>query len=121
MLFKYRALDTDGHERQGTVEALSMDVAVSTLQRRSLVPIPDMVFYKDQLEEINEITARIAALTQAVQVRGFPLGLIRAVNTGKVVNPYDLDQEQGWNHVDFVTDALLSEGNSGSPVLALRR
>ena len=62
-----------------------------------------------------------AALRQgnAVQVRGFPLGLIRAVNTGKVVNPYDLDQEQGWNHVDFVTDALLSEGNSGSPVLAL--
>jgi serine protease Do len=62
-----------------------------------------------------------ASLRQAnaVQVRGFPLGLIRAVNTGKVVNPYDLDQEQGWNHVDFVTDALLSEGNSGSPVLAL--
>jgi serine protease Do len=55
----------------------------------------------------------------AVQVRGFPLGLMRAVNTGKVVNPYDLDQELGWNHVDFVIDALLSEGNSGSPVLAL--
>jgi serine protease Do len=55
----------------------------------------------------------------AVQVRGFPLGLMRAVNMGKVVNAYDLDQEQGWNHVDFVIDALLSEGNSGSPVLAL--
>jgi serine protease Do len=55
----------------------------------------------------------------AVQVRGFPLGLIHAVNTGKVVNPYDLDLEQGWDHVDFVVDALLSEGNSGSPVLAL--
>jgi len=37
MLFKYRALDQDGHEREGTVEALSMDVAVSTLQRRSLI------------------------------------------------------------------------------------
>lgn len=37
MLFTYRALDTDGHEREGTVEALSMDVAVSTLQRRGLV------------------------------------------------------------------------------------
>jgi hypothetical protein len=62
-----------------------------------------------------------AALRQgnAVQVRGFPLGLIHAVNTGKVVNPYDLDQEQGWEHTDFVIDALLSEGNSGSPVLAL--
>jgi hypothetical protein len=45
--------------------------AFGTLQRRSLVPVPDMLFYKDQLEEINEITARIAALTQALQVRGF--------------------------------------------------
>jgi serine protease Do len=44
---------------------------------------------------------------------------MRAVNTGKVVNAYDVDQEMGWNHVDFVIDALLSEGNSGSPVLAL--
>lgn len=37
MLFTYRALDTDGHEREGTIEALSMDVAVSTLQRRNLI------------------------------------------------------------------------------------
>jgi type IV pilus assembly protein PilC len=37
MLFSYRALDQDGHERAGTVEALSMDIAVSTLQRRNLV------------------------------------------------------------------------------------
>lgn len=37
MLFLYHALDTDGHEREGTVEALSMDVAISTLQRRSLI------------------------------------------------------------------------------------
>ncbi len=37
MLFSYHALDKDGHEREGTVEALSMDVAVSTLQRRSLI------------------------------------------------------------------------------------
>ena len=36
-LFTYRALDRDGHEREGTVEALSMDVAVATLQRRNLI------------------------------------------------------------------------------------
>ena len=54
----------------------------------------------------------------AVAVRGFPLGVMQAVSSGKVVNPYDRDQEQGWDHVDFVVDALLSEGNSGSPVLA---
>lgn len=45
--------------------------AYGTLQRRSLIPVPDMVFYKDQLEEINELTARIAALSEAVKVRGF--------------------------------------------------
>lgn len=37
MLFSYHALDKDGHERTGTVEALSMDVAITTLQRRSLI------------------------------------------------------------------------------------
>ena len=37
MLFSYRALDVDGHEKSGTVEALSMDVAISTLQRRGLI------------------------------------------------------------------------------------
>ncbi len=37
MLFNYRALDAEGHEREGSIEALSMDVAVSTLQRRSLI------------------------------------------------------------------------------------
>lgn len=37
MLFKYRAIDTDGHEREGTIEALSQEVAVSALQRRELV------------------------------------------------------------------------------------
>lgn len=45
--------------------------AFGTVERRSLVPVPDFLFYKDQLEEINEITARIAALSEAVRVRGF--------------------------------------------------
>lgn len=45
--------------------------AFATLQRRSLIPVPDFLFYKDQLEEINELTARISALSGAVKVRGF--------------------------------------------------
>jgi hypothetical protein len=45
--------------------------AYATVQRRSLIPVPDMLFYKDQLEEINEMTARISALAEAVKVRGF--------------------------------------------------
>ncbi|HWE25724.1 MAG TPA: serine protease [Myxococcales bacterium] len=54
-----------------------------------------------------------------VQVRGFPLGAFSAVNAGKVVNPYTEDTEKGWSHADFVVDALLSAGNSGSPVFAV--
>jgi serine protease Do len=54
-----------------------------------------------------------------VQVRGFPLGAFAALNTGKVLNPFTEDTEKGWMHADFVIDALLSSGNSGSPVFAV--
>ncbi|MEK7604315.1 MAG: type II secretion system F family protein [Patescibacteria group bacterium] len=37
MLFTYHAIDQDGHERDGTIEAPSKEVAVSALQRRSLI------------------------------------------------------------------------------------
>lgn len=45
--------------------------AYGTLQRRSLVPVPDVVFYRDQLEEVNMLTGRIHALADALKVRGF--------------------------------------------------
>jgi len=45
--------------------------AYGTLQRRSLVPVPDVVFYRDQLEEVNILTGRIHALADALKVRGF--------------------------------------------------
>ncbi len=54
-----------------------------------------------------------------VYVRGFPLGAFAALNTGKVLNPYTADTEKGWSHSDFIVDALLNSGNSGSPVLAV--
>jgi len=54
-----------------------------------------------------------------VQVRGFPLGAVAALYQGKVLNPMTVDTERGWNHNDFVVDALLNSGNSGSPVFAI--
>ncbi len=45
--------------------------AYGTCVRNTLIPVPDVMFYKDQLEEINELTARIHALSAALQVRGF--------------------------------------------------
>lgn len=35
--FKYKALDQEGNERQGTIDAVNMDVAISALQRRDLI------------------------------------------------------------------------------------
>ncbi len=54
-----------------------------------------------------------------VEVRGFPLGAFRATNAGTVISAHDHDDFGEWDHDDFVIDALLSHGNSGSPVLAV--
>lgn len=45
--------------------------AYATTQRRSLIPVPDFLYYKDQVEEINELTARISALSESLRLRGF--------------------------------------------------
>ena len=45
--------------------------AYGTKQRRSLIPVPDFVYYRDQVEEINELTARISALSEALRLKGF--------------------------------------------------
>lgn len=45
--------------------------AYATLERRRLVPVPDYYFYRDQLDEINELTSRISALTECLRIKGF--------------------------------------------------
>jgi hypothetical protein len=45
--------------------------AYGTLQRRSTVPVPDFMFYKDQLEEVNQMTARLAAIGESLRLKGF--------------------------------------------------
>jgi serine protease Do len=76
---------------------------------------------KKQLGILPYRFGRSAALRAGnlVQVRGFPLGAFAALNIGKVINPMTSDSERGWNHSDFVIDALLNSGNSGSPVFAI--
>ena len=36
-LFKYKAVDPEGAERQGTIDAVNVDVAITALQRRNLI------------------------------------------------------------------------------------
>ena len=45
--------------------------AYGTVQRGSLVPVPDVLQYKDQLEELNLLTGRIHALCDALEAKGF--------------------------------------------------
>lgn len=45
--------------------------AHSTLQPGSLIPIPDYVYYRDQLDEINALTKRISVLTELIKLKGF--------------------------------------------------
>ena len=49
--------------------------AYGTLRPHSLVPVPDYVFYQDQVEEIDDLTARIGHLTDQLKIAGlFPSG-----------------------------------------------
>lgn len=45
--------------------------AYSAVERDTLKPVPELAFYIDQLDEINDLTARIAALSDALRVKGF--------------------------------------------------
>jgi hypothetical protein len=48
--------------------------AYGTLKRGTLTPVPDFVYYKDQVEEINDLTARIAGLQESLRIRALYSG-----------------------------------------------
>ena len=104
--------ESDAYERDDVslarvVTDTALDVAV--VKAKGTFPVvPWKLGHSAALRERN-----------AVDVRGFPLGVLRANNVGKVVSAYDHDEEKDWDHDDFVIDALLSPGNSGSPVFAI--
>ena len=59
--------------------------AYSTVQPGSLIPVPEALQYRDQLGEVNVLTGRIHALSEALQAKGFyPAGsgeLAEAIET----------------------------------------
>ena len=99
--------------------------AYATVQRRSLIPIPDVLFYQDQLDEISDLTARIHALGRALQVKGFYQGggeIGEAIETamavedpGKMLVPVSSMSAFGgggepimWLPVDMIAQTILS-------------
>lgn len=101
------AYDRDDIPLTSVVADPQLDVAVLRA-RTALNVLPWRIGHSAGLRERN-----------VVDVRGFPLGVLRANNVGKVVSALDRDEQREWDHDDFVIDALLSHGNSGSPVLAI--
>ncbi len=61
------------------------------------------------------------AVGNLVVARGYPLGVFHSSNIGRVTNARQEDLDGVWDHLDFVTDAALNNGNSGSPVFAISR
>jgi len=45
--------------------------AYGTLTSDELVPVPDYIFYQDQAEEIDDLTAKIATLEKSLKLAGF--------------------------------------------------
>ena len=45
--------------------------AYCATQPGSLIPVPDVLQYKDQLDEVNTLTGRLHALSQCLEVKGF--------------------------------------------------
>src|SRR5262249_50297485 len=101
------AFEPDDVPLQRVVSDVQLDVAVLRSHAK-LDLMPWKIGKSAALRERN-----------AVEVKGFPLGAFQATNVGKVISAYDHDDYREWEHDDFVIDALLSPGNSGSPVLAV--
>lgn len=88
--------------------------AYTTTGYGSLIPVPDFVYYKDQLDEINKLTARIHALSDALQVKGFyPAGgeIGDAIETA--LNIYDNRQ------IMVPVSSLAAFGSGGSTIVWL--
>jgi serine protease Do len=86
-------------------------------------PALDMAVVKSKVS-LNVMPWRVgrsSALRErnVVEVRGFPLGAFKATVQGRVTSAFDHDDYKEWDHDDFVVDAQLSGGNSGSPVMAV--
>ncbi|RJQ34544.1 type II secretion system F family protein [Candidatus Parcubacteria bacterium] len=56
-LFSYTAIDAEGAERQGTIDAINIDVAIAALQRRSLV-----------ISAINPVEEKSSALLSRISL-----------------------------------------------------
>lgn len=61
MLFGYKAIDNTGEKKDGTIEAISLDVAIGALQKRGLVlssisPLEDKASFRNKIRFLNRVS-----------------------------------------------------------------
>ncbi len=79
--------------------------------------MPDFVQYKDQIEEVNELTARISSLTESVKVKGFyPAG---ASDIGEAIEAAIKSADNRTILVPVSNWAAFGDLGSGEPIIWL--
>ncbi len=63
MIFKYKAIDSSGNQKEGTIEAVSVEVAINSLQKRDLVlsnigPVEQKSFLERNVSFLERITSK---------------------------------------------------------------
>ena len=63
MIFKYKAIDSTGQSKEGTIEAVSIEVAISSLQKRDLVlssfnPVDDKSFLESKISLFDRVSTK---------------------------------------------------------------
>lgn len=82
--------------------------AYGTIKRGTLTPVPDFLYYKDQVEEINELTARVSSLAESLKLKGFyPSG---ASDVGASIEAVLKDQSNNATLVPINNLALFGQG-----------
>ncbi len=82
--------------------------AYGTIKRGTLTPVPDFLYYKDQVEEINELTARISSLSESLKLKGFyPAG---ASDVGAAIEKVLADQSNNATLVPINNLAAFGSG-----------
>jgi type IV pilus assembly protein PilC len=63
MIFKYKAIDQGNIQKEGTIEAVSIEVAISSLQKRGLVlsnitPVDDKGFFEKNISFFDRVSSK---------------------------------------------------------------
>lgn len=88
--------------------------AYATVQRRTLIPVSDVIYYKGQLEQINVATARLHALSNALTMKGFYPG---GGEIGEAIEQAMSVEDDG--RVMIPVSSMAAFGNGGDVVVWL--